>query len=488
MRHAIHLLVLFVAGCPVQVPDGRFGCGTDAQCPPGMSCNASGLCVRELIDAGPVDGDVPALDVPSDALDEDAPLPACAPPTLALLTISGSEDDDAPGLQVIEPHRYRVAVSFSGTLGGATAMGFDAAWVERGPADALTVTRRITGVGDTFARAMSADGTLLAGSTGTAMFGSSTVTVAGGAVGFVDQAPDDPLILGGDDPAGLVSVNAVARIGASICAGGTFRGQLDPGDGVTVVSEGDDAFIGCWQSRLLAVVILPGLGDDGVSTIVPDGTGGLYVGGRFSGRLRFGAGTEHLPLSPEPIEDAFVAHLDADLNELAFFQFGSSEMPGSNVTAIAVDGDGLYAVGRAGNGMRRGLPAPSTGSSVDALLVRLDASLVPEWFVAPDRVGYDELMAVAIDACGRPNVAGGLGAPSRLALDQLVPEVRIYSAIGEELEIHRATSGTGYFRGLVRSGDGMVAVGRYHSSVSFSDVRAAPVAGGSDVMILELNR
>ena len=35
-----------LAGCPVEIPDGRFGCSRGEACPPDMVCGAEGLCVR----------------------------------------------------------------------------------------------------------------------------------------------------------------------------------------------------------------------------------------------------------------------------------------------------------------------------------------------------------------------------------------------------------------------------------------------------------
>ncbi len=488
-------MLALLAGCPVQVPEARFSCAMGQPCPPAMTCDARGLCVRAATDAGlghdaTLDAsDSGARDAATDAGDAaDAATPQCQPSTLSLLHVSGTGDEDAPGIHVLGAGQYRVAVSFSGVLAGMSATGFDAALIDILPGDVLTFPRLVPGPGDTLARALSTDGTLLSGSTGTATFGGGEVTVPSGAVGFVDLDPSPPLVLGGTDPAATVSVNAVARVGALVCAGGTFRGQLQPGDGATYLSDGDDGFVGCWDARLRAVAIVTGPGNDAVSTLVDDGAGGLFVGGRFSGTLSFGPGEPmHSVLSPEPIEDAFVAHLSTTFEELGFFQFGSDQA-GSSIAGIAFDAQNVYAVGRAGTGTRRGLPTAGASSSVDPILVRLDPALVAEWFVVAPMGSYGEFMAVALDACGRPNVAGGGGAPSAAQFALLVPEVRVYSAIGDEIEHHVAASGTGYFRAIARSGPSMVAVGRAHSGVAFAGMQPFAVQGGSDLMILELRR
>ena len=54
MRIAWLLLSLLVLACEPQIPEGRFSCATDEDCPPALVCRANvSRCYATQVDAGP---------------------------------------------------------------------------------------------------------------------------------------------------------------------------------------------------------------------------------------------------------------------------------------------------------------------------------------------------------------------------------------------------------------------------------------------------
>ena len=497
---AIALAAFALSGCPVAIPEGRFGCSRGEPCPPEMTCGPAGRCVRgTTVDAGPRDASTEDAGMPVDAA-IDATVDAGGPCSLAaaslqLETISGTGAEDAFGVVVAADRDYRIPVSFSGTFGTIaghtlTAVGpaVDALLLRRDPDGTLELLRWLSGANDNTAAALSADGRWLTGSTSDAMEIATTTSldVTASSAGYLADVEAGVLYtLDSSDSTATITPRAIAVTGDQVCVGGSFRGGFDA-VGATG-SEASDAFITC---RAVATGasgasrVISGTGDDVIRALVSDGASGLYVGGTFTGTITIG-GLEHVAASADG--DAFVAHLDAGLSELGFFSFGTAGNGVSTIAAIAINDGAVYAAGRIAPGSVAGLVVPPR-TDPDAILLQLDRALsTTGWATTGGDDGYDELFALTLDPCGDPVVAGGFGNTSGTTLDGLVPEIRRYAASDGHLRERIApTTGTGAFRGIVSAEQTIVAVGSFSSPLAFPGASTVTPQGNSDVMIVVL--
>lgn len=70
------VMLMSLPGCAPIIPEGRFGCEADLDCPPGLVCRADGRCRSPGtagVDAGNADGGIPELDASLDGGDGGVP-------------------------------------------------------------------------------------------------------------------------------------------------------------------------------------------------------------------------------------------------------------------------------------------------------------------------------------------------------------------------------------------------------------------------------
>lgn len=470
-----------LVGCPVEIPEDRFGCARGEACPPGMACGAEGLCVRAspgvdaaAVDAGSVDAsgldavlaDAALGDTGDDAFGVDAPgSPGCSLDVTSVEVLGGRGAEDVVGAHVLGPMDERLAINFDGDFRGMSALGTDAL-VTRRADGAMTPALWLSGAADSVLSAMSLDGQFVAGTTGPAMSGATPVAVRSVTGAFVYDATGDVItVLDSMDEASSVRAHAITRMADDVCVGGSFRGGFDP-DGTFVMSEGTDGFVVCQSARgaRSGGLSFPGPGDQEVLAVAADGGGELYVAGRDGTNL-------------------FIARLDGSLRETARLSFGASGGP-SSLSAIALTPDAVYAAGQLGPGTVSGLSVDA-GTDDDVIILRFDRSLSLRWAVTEDDPGRDVAHAIAIDRCGRVLVAGGVrGSTSSL---DAVPALRAYDASGVLAAERIASGGTGFFRSLVFGEREVLAVGAAYSAVQIGDAGSAAVGGASDALIVRFS-
>jgi hypothetical protein len=181
-----------LASCRSPLPDARFGCVRDDDCPPEMRCGGDSLCRRAL----------PATDAatPRDALPSDAPMSIDG----AMTSDARSPLDDAArdaGLPDCGPPASREVTTVSGTITASTTWTCDTIWLLEGTVqvdDELTIEpgTRIE-AGPLGVLVVGPEGRLLAEGTAAQpiVFASSGDTAAGawGGVALLGRAPtNDP--------------------------------------------------------------------------------------------------------------------------------------------------------------------------------------------------------------------------------------------------------------------------------------------------------
>jgi hypothetical protein len=316
---------------------------------------------------------------------------------------------------------------------------------------------------------MSPDGELVVGATGAAMIGATPLTVNAAAAGFwFDAMSGETTLLDTTDGAASVRPNAIARLGDRVCVGGSFRGSFDPA-GMTVASEGSDAFVRCWTSSGLygGGFVLSGLGDEIVWAMASNDESTLYIAGTDGGA-------------------AFVARLDLGsggtvLEETQRVRFQASGGP-STLRAIALAPDAVYVAGEIGPGVVSGVTLDA-GTDADIVVMRLDRMLGVEWAVTGDDVGRDEAHAVVLDRCDRV-IVGGAAAVGDAAGP--APMILAYDTSGGAAGRVRASAGTGLFRALTIAGAELIAAGPAYSQVAFGARTTPMVQGTSDALIVRL--
>ncbi len=189
---------------------------------------------------------------------------------------------------------------------------------------------------------------------------------------------------------------------------GSFSGAVnyDPGPGSTVLNAPSrtDAFVVKLDGsgRLLWAVASSGTTNDvdAANAVVPDGSGGVYLGGSYADSATFGATT----LTASGLSEAFVARVDAT----GHFAWARSTSGGgassAEVRGIAVDPSGRVVLAGDYAGTVRfdaaGTTALTSAGGRDVAVWVVDASGSLAWargFGGPD---FDQADAVAVDASG----------------------------------------------------------------------------------------
>jgi hypothetical protein len=476
-----------LAGCPVEIPDGRFGCSRGEACPPDMVCGAEGLCVRVAsgrdagaIDAGAIDAggiDASGLDASGidasgiDASSPDAAAdagPVCRLEVTAVDLYGEAGAEDIAGLHSFGPDNERIALTYTGTLETMAAIAEDALVARREEGSFLRELW-ISGPAASVVTGMSPDGELVVGATGRAMIGDIALTVNAAAAGFwFDTASGETTLLDTTDRAASVRPNAIARLGDRVCVGGSFRGSFDPA-GMTVASDGSDAFVRCWTSSgsYGGAFVLGGSGDQIVWAVASNDASTLYIAGTDDGA-------------------AFVARLDlgsggTELEETLRVAFRAAGGP-SSLRAIALAPDAIYVAGEIGPGAVTGATL-DVGTDADIVVMRLDRMLGVVWAVTGDDVGRDEAHALVLDRCDRVIVGGAAAAGAAAGP---TPMILAYDTSGGAAGRVRASTGTGLFRALTIAATELIAVGPAYSQVSFGARTTPSVQGTSDALIVRL--
>lgn len=229
--------------------------------------------------------------------------------------------------------------------------------------------------------------------------------------------------------------------------------------------------------------------DDHVHAIEPDGFGGAYVGGSFTGSFELPDGT----LVPAVgRQDAFVMHLRADGTLGWFVPFGGVNTDprfGSAVWALALSADRLWAVGQvvAVEGGALGLgPLRSYRGDEDAFFVGIDPVTGARSDPLLHHAGlHDRFLAVAPDGCDRWVIGGADGDATENGAAPYVAGFQ-RGVAGMQWFVS-SSSGTGAIERVAVATDGTIhAAGTVLGSVAIAGAPIGVPAGASDIVVLTI--
>ncbi|MCD6012143.1 MAG: hypothetical protein K0Q79_2005 [Flavipsychrobacter sp.] len=250
--------------------------------------------------------------------------------------------------------------------------------------------------------------------TGTATFGSTTLTSAGNDDIFLAKYDNSGGVVwaksaGGasNDNASSVAVNAAGDI--YIC--GSFSSTSISFGSTTLSNTGSGSmFIAKYNSSgsvTWARAASSGTFSCGAASIAADNSGNVWITGNFNGTtITLGTVTVSNVASPYP--DMFIAKYDATGSVLWAKGGGSDYYDGPWEVTVDAAGNS-YVVGTfTGDSMYVGsvaLPNTLTGG-MDAFVVSYNASGGARWAKSIGNTGYDEIVAAAVDSGGNLYVAG----------------------------------------------------------------------------------
>ncbi len=143
------------------------------------------------------------------------------------------------------------------------------------------------------------------------------------------------------------------------------------------------------------------------NALVLDGAGNTYVFGDFTGQARFG----DITLTSVGGHDLFLAKLDTSGRYLWVRQAGGSD--GDSGVAARMDGAGnLYVAGGFNNTTTLGDTILSSAGQTDVYVAKLDADGNFLWARRAGGSGYDDAVALALDAAGNVHVTGTFVGPA----------------------------------------------------------------------------
>lgn len=213
---------------------------------------------------------------------------------------------------------------------------------------------------------------------------------------------------GGDDPAGWANGSRVAIAPNGDClVAGEFKGAADFGGVTLAAADGTaQAFLARYDPAgglLWARGVAPAA-NDLRRPVAMDASGGIWLGGCFSGTAAFAGAT----LNSRGRGDILVARFDAAGNPVWARQAGGED-PGvaDTANAIAVDAAGNVVV--AGVFLGAGVFAERTlvsAGATDAFVAKYDAAGKLLWAVSGGGADADSANALALDAVGNVYVTG----------------------------------------------------------------------------------
>jgi len=278
--------------------------------------------------------------------------------------------------------------------------------------------------------------------------------------------------------AGRVVVAALG--GAGQVAGASLRGE--PGAIVAAL----DAATGqvAWQLAIDAT-------EWSVVAALAATSGGVLVGGSFSGTLRIGATV----VSSAGKSDGFVARLTAAGGVAWLVRLGG---PGADaVQGVAASGDRIAIAGTFAAGADLlGQPLPpfdERSPFADGFVAELDATGARRWSQTFGGQADESVAGVAIDARGRIAVAatvrdtvhvGGLDLVARGAADGMVAWWAADGAPGPAVLLGGADFDG--LRAIAAAGDHVIAGGFFSGALRLGD-RALTAGGGDDAFLAELD-
>jgi hypothetical protein len=203
-------------------------------------------------------------------------------------------------------------------------------------------------------------------------------------------------------------------------------------------------------------------GDEEGFATVTDGSGNLYVAGKFSAAIDFDPGAGSAIKTPVGGGDAFVARYNSDGTFAFVTVLSGSGLDAAN--AVALDGSGnVFATGSVSQGVTCNgstITAPTTPLSaggLDAFVVKIAADGSCTWLASVGGPGDDEGDGIATDASGNVAVTGRFNSTAQF--DPLQAALPVASVGGTDVFLASYTT-AGVFRWVTPIGSTGADAGR----------------------------
>lgn len=236
--------------------------------------------------------------------------------------------------------------------------------------------------------------------------GGVTLTASGGRDGFLAKLDPSGTVLWAIQLGGSKDdrVNAVAVDSAgNAYVAGQFTGTATFGSVTLTMAGGYDAFVAkvSGAGKVLWAVAMGGSSADQAKGIALDAAGNIYLTGEFSGGVTFGS----VKLTSKAYADAFVVKLDGTGKPLWGASAGSGDF--DQGFGVAVDGSGNVAFCGQYKGIATfGSTTLSVAGNTDAFVAKLDSGGKHLWARAVGGSGWDTATSVAVDSSGNVFAAG----------------------------------------------------------------------------------
>ncbi len=438
----------------------------------------------------------------SDATGPSSPPSVAAKPWTR--SAGGSSDDYAGAVAVDGSGNAVIAGSFAGdaTFGTTTLTSsgaFDVFVAKYDAEGAFQWARGVGGAGGDSGYGVAADGSgnvVVTGIfTGSAVFGVTTLTSAGGSDIFVLRYNADGEVQWARAAGGASGdvARAVAFDGfGNVVVTGTFQSSATFGVATLTSAGGIDVFVAEYNAAgtLLWARSDGGAGDEDVYGVAADGSGNIAVTGTFQGSTTFGATT----LTSAGGSDAFVARYDALGNPVwARSAGGAGSESGSGV---AIDKSGNVVVtGYFGGTATFGGTTLTSAGAYDVFVARYNAAGTVLWArSAGGPIDDDTGNAVAVDGSGNVVVTGSFGGTATFGGTTLTSAgtadvfVAGYNSAGTLTWAHSGGgAGDEFGSGVaIDASKHVIVTGSFQDGAVFGST-TPPNAGGYDVFVARVN-
>jgi hypothetical protein len=431
-----------------------------------------------------------------------------SPPSVAAKpwahSAGGSINDYGAAVAVDGSGNAVVAGSFADVATFGTTMltssgGFDAFVAKYDAEGTFQWARGVGGTGGDFGYSVAVDGSgnvVLVGTfTGSAVFGVTTLTSAGGSDIFVVKYDAGGAVqwvrAAGGTSSDLARGVAIDGFG-NVIVTGTFQGSATFGAATFTSAGGRDIFLAEYNAAGTVSWVLSagGANDDDVAGVAADGSGNVALTGTFQGSATFGATT----ITSAGGSDAFVARYDAVGNLAWAHSAGGADSESGSGVAIDKSGN-VVVTGYFGGTATFGGTTLTSAGAYDVFVARYNAAGALLWArSAGGPVDDDTGNGVAVDGSGNVAVTGSFGgvatfgATTRTSAGAADVFVARYNAAGTLTWVHRAggvgdDSGSGV--AVDKSGNVIVA-GTFEDGAVFGTT-TLPNAGGNDVFIARVS-
>jgi len=242
---------------------------------------------------------------------------------------------------------------------------------------------------------------------GTAQFGGSTLTSAGGMDMYLARLDAGGAVLwasragGLDDQGGHVLVD----IGGAVVAAGEFKGSMDFSTGTLTATGGDrDLWVASYDpnGQLLWALQGQATGLSQFNSIAADANGYVVLAGRFEGTLQIGSSS----VTSAGMQDVFVLRLSPGGNVDWLVRAGGTDDDDAKGLALLPDGSAVISGSYNGSAQFGANTVSAPGAAREIFAAKVDNLGGFVWAVSAGGAGVDQVYEVAADNSGSAYIAG----------------------------------------------------------------------------------